>query len=82
MSNKHDIFILGIETVKILKISEARAKIYPETASWKIWNICLENDIQSCVWTLLPKLSGCFLGIIDCKSPVSHSDMIATSLFS
>lgn len=33
ISNKHDIFIWGIEMVKILKISEIGAKIYPETAS-------------------------------------------------
>lgn len=33
MSNKHDIFIWGIETMKIEKMSEVKAKIYPETAS-------------------------------------------------
>lgn len=33
MSNKHDIFIWGIEMMKIVKISQVRAKIYPETAS-------------------------------------------------
>lgn len=47
MSNEHDIFILGIETMETVKISEVKANIYPETASWRIWNIYLENYRQS-----------------------------------
>lgn len=33
MSNEHDTFIWGIETMNIVKMSEVKAKIYPETAS-------------------------------------------------
>lgn len=46
MSKEHDIFILGIETMETVKISEVKANICPETASWRIWNTYLENYKQ------------------------------------
>lgn len=36
MSNKRDVFIWGIETMRIVKMIEVKAKIHPETASRRI----------------------------------------------
>lgn len=83
MSNEHDVFIWGIETMRIVKLIEVKAKIYiqkqhPEESELSVWKITC-NLVSGFSW---PKVPGCFLRIIDCKSLVSRSDMIATSLFS